>query len=172
MNKELLIALFFLITSSLLTVIDVIADLSEGTSIQHVTLEVGVIVIGIAGSLLIIRRLVFRLRSEIKRNQEDIEALRSQSAKWKTEAQSLLKGLAIQIDHQFTAWGFTAAEKEVALLLIKGLSSKEIAKVRKTQEKTVRLQSSAVYKKSGVSGRAELAAFFLEDLLLPQSVNS
>ena len=31
----------------------------------------------------------------------------------------------------------------------------------------MRQQSLAVYRKSGLSGRAELAAFFLEDLLLP-----
>jgi hypothetical protein len=33
----------------------------------------------------------------------------------------------------------------------------------------VRHQALAVYRKSGLGGRAELAAFFLEDLLLPIS---
>jgi hypothetical protein len=32
----------------------------------------------------------------------------------------------------------------------------------------VRQHAVSVYRKSGLSGRAELAAFFLEDLLLPQ----
>jgi DNA-binding NarL/FixJ family response regulator len=62
------------------------------------------------------------------------------------------------------------AEREVALLLVKGLSSNEIATVRATSERTVRQQSQAVYRKAGVAGRAELAAFFLEDLLLPGSL--
>lgn len=167
MNKELIIALFFLITTSILTTVDVLADLSEGTSARHVILEVAVIMAGVAGALLIIRSLLSGFRSELRRNQHDIAALKQQSEKWKAEAQSILKGLAVEIDRQFTAWSFTPAEKEVALLLIKGLSSKEISKIRSTHEKTVRLQSSALYKKSGVSGRAELAAFFLEDLLLP-----
>lgn len=171
MNRELIIALLFLISTSLLTAIDVIADLAEGSSTRHVILEAVVIVVGIAGVLLITRRLMTRFKSEIQRNQEDIAKLQKQSAKWKAEAQSVLHGLAIQIDRQFTDWSFTPAEKEVALLLIKGLSSKEIAKIRSTGERTVRLQSSALYKKSGISGRAELAAFFLEDLLLPQEVN-
>ncbi len=35
-------------------------------------------------------------------------------------------------------------------------------------ERTVRQHAIAVYSKSGLAGRAELAAFFLEDLLLPQ----
>jgi len=35
------------------------------------------------------------------------------------------------------------------------------------RERTVRQHAVAVYRKSGLSGRAELSAFFLEDLLLP-----
>ena len=61
----------------------------------------------------------------------------------------------------------SAAEKEVAFLLLKGLSLKEIAIARRTSEKTARVQSSAVYAKSGLAGRSELSAFFLEDLLPP-----
>ena len=52
-------------------------------------------------------------------------------------------------------------------MLLKGLSHKEIAVVRDTSERTVREQSRAVYRKSGLSGRSSFAAFFLEDLLLP-----
>ena len=52
-------------------------------------------------------------------------------------------------------------------LLLKGLSLKEIADIRHTTEKTARAQSGSIYAKSGLSGRSELAAFFLEDLLVP-----
>lgn len=62
-------------------------------------------------------------------------------------------------------WELSPAEKEVALLLLKGLSHKEIAEVRGTSEATVRQQSRALYKKAGLTGRHDLAAFFLEDLL-------
>ena len=51
--------------------------------------------------------------------------------------------------------------------MLKGLSLKEIAALRSTSERTVREQARAVYRKSGLSGRSALAAFFLEDLLLP-----
>nr|HMN69592.1 helix-turn-helix transcriptional regulator [Bdellovibrionales bacterium] len=68
---------------------------------------------------------------------------------------------------QLTSWKLTISEKEVAFLLLKGLSLKEIAEIRKTSEKTARAQSTAIYEKSGLSGRSELAAFFLEDLLGP-----
>ncbi|MBZ0120481.1 MAG: helix-turn-helix transcriptional regulator, partial [Sandaracinaceae bacterium] len=68
---------------------------------------------------------------------------------------------------QFERWQLTAAEREVALLLLKGLSLKEIAEARGTSERTVRDQARAVYRKAGLAGRSELSAFFLEDLLVP-----
>ena len=55
----------------------------------------------------------------------------------------------------------------MALLLLKGLSHREIAEARATAETTVRQQALALYRKSGLRGRSDLAAFFLEDLLLP-----
>jgi len=53
----------------------------------------------------------------------------------------------------------------VALLLLKGLSFEEIASVRDTKEKTVRQQASSIYRKSGLNGRHEFAAWFFEDFL-------
>lgn len=51
------------------------------------------------------------------------------------------------------------------MLLIKGLSMKEIASLRNVKEKTVRLQASTVYAKSGYAGRHELSAHFIENLM-------
>ena len=59
------------------------------------------------------------------------------------------------------------AEREVALLLLKGLSHREIAAVRAVSERTVREQARSLYAKAGLTGRAALSAFFLEDLLAP-----
>ncbi len=56
----------------------------------------------------------------------------------------------------------------MGLLLLKGLSLRDVAQARSTSERTVRQQALAVYRKAGLAGRAELAAFFLEDLLLPR----
>ena len=71
------------------------------------------------------------------------------------------------IDSQFSQWNLTDAEREVALLLLKGLSLKEIAAIRATTERTIRAQARAVYSKAGLTGRAALSAFLLEDLLAP-----
>lgn len=44
-----------------------------------------------------------------------------------------------------------------------------IAGAMATSERTVRQHAVQVYEKSGLGGRAELAAFFLEDLKIPGS---
>ena len=69
------------------------------------------------------------------------------------------------IKWQFAEWNLSKSEKEVALLLLKGLSIKDIADVRSTKEKTVRGQASAIYDKSNLNGRHELSAWFFEDML-------
>lgn len=82
-------------------------------------------------------------------------------------AGELLGGLGAAIDQQFQRWGLTPAEAEVALLLLKGLSTREIAEVRGTSERTAREQARRAYAKAGVTGRAQLSPFSLEDLMLP-----
>jgi DNA-binding CsgD family transcriptional regulator len=97
----------------------------------------------------------------------DLEIARIQGQRWRSEARSHLNGLGQAIDEQFSRWNLTDAEREVALLLLKGLSTKEIAAVRAASDRTVREQARAIYTKTGLTGRAALSAFFLEDLLAP-----
>jgi DNA-binding NarL/FixJ family response regulator len=97
----------------------------------------------------------------------DIELARRQGESWRNQARPLLNGLGSAIETQFARWNLTEAEAEVALLLLKGLSLKEVATVRATTERTVRAHARALYAKSGVTGRAALSAFFLEDLMAP-----
>lgn len=86
---------------------------------------------------------------------------------WKDSAQRALAGLGEAIDAQFREWQLTPTEREVALLLLKGHSHKRIADLTGRRERTVRQHSVVIYQKAGLSGRAGLAAFFLEDLMLP-----
>ena len=72
------------------------------------------------------------------------------------------------ISSQFDRWNLTVSESEVAYLLIKGLSLEEIAGVRDSKPKTVRQHATNIYAKAGLRGRHELAAYFLEDLLVPE----
>lgn len=110
-----------------------------------------------------------RLNRELAAAREEATRLTEDARRWKGEAQDSLRGLGQAIDRQFDRWSLTAAEREVALLQLKGLRHKEIATLRNTSERTVRQQALAIYRKSGLNGRTDLAAFFLEDLLLPDA---
>jgi len=69
------------------------------------------------------------------------------------------------IEDRFTSWQLTAAEHDVAMFLLKGLSIQEIAGLRATSEGTVKAQSNAIYRKAGVSGRPQLLSLFIDDLM-------
>jgi len=111
---------------------------------------------------------IVRLQREEQRTLiHELDLARAQGQRWRSEARALLNGLGEAIDTQFSHWNLTEAEREVALLLLKGLSLKEIATVRATSERTVRAQARSLYSKAGLTGRAALSSFFLEDLLAP-----
>ena len=69
------------------------------------------------------------------------------------------------LDERFGEWGLTPAETDVGLLALKGLDVAEIAELRGRAAGTVRAQLTRIYSKAGVSGRAQFAAYFVEDLL-------
>lgn len=70
------------------------------------------------------------------------------------------------VEEHFANWGLTPAEREVAWLSIKGFSTAEIAKIRKTSEGTVKAQGNGIYRKADVSGRTQLLSVLVEDLLI------
>ena len=61
--------------------------------------------------------------------------------------------------------GLTMAEREVGMLALKGIDLAEIARLRGSAQGTVRAQMTRIYAKAGVSGRAQFAAWFVEELL-------
>jgi DNA-binding CsgD family transcriptional regulator len=69
------------------------------------------------------------------------------------------------IDGYFEQWGLSEAEKDIALLTIKGMTISEIAEIRQTKQSTIKTQSSAIYKKAGVSSPAQLVSSLIEELL-------
>jgi DNA-binding NarL/FixJ family response regulator len=169
------------IVVALLAAIDLGTDMADGTSVLHVVLEGSVAAIGLLGAVLAARRLRL-LHNTVSRAVDDAAAARAEAEqlqarltqshadaeRFRVHNAQLVRGLSDAIDEQLQRWHLTATEKEVALLLLKGLSHKEIADLRHTSEATARQQAGAVYKKSGLAGRNELSAFFLEDLLGPR----
>jgi len=115
-----------------------------------------------------------RLTDQVRQQYEeqhllirDLETARVEGLQWRSNMSELIKGLSHGISTQFEQWGLTPAESEVGLLILKGMSYKEIAVMRDVSEKTVRQQAHVIFRKARLSGRAALSAFFLEDLLLP-----
>ena len=163
-----LIAVFAII--ALLVVVDVIADIDEGTNAAHVAVEAGIGLFALIGVVTLIWRVIGEARSARRRAaklSDDLASTRQAAQDWRSEAQGLLQGLSAQIDAQFSKWNLTSAEKEVALLLLKGFSHRDVARLRNVNETTARQQARSIYKKAGLSGRHDLAGFFLEDLMLP-----
>ena len=144
---------------------DVIYDYREGASITHVLMELAIAVVSFA--------LIAALTVGIWRQSRSNSRLKAELASVSAANEQALPPalatarheLALVLKEQFEAWSLTQTEREVAMLLLKGLSFKEIAAVRNTMEKTVRQQASAIYKKANVSGRHAFSAWFIEDLL-------
>lgn len=161
------------LTVAVLAAIDISADLEEGTTPSHVASEAGVLFVGLMGSILVARRMVLTLRRAraVERQAVDLAdrlaVSEAEARRWRSDARDLMNGLAEALDQQFDRWALSPAEKQTALLLLKGLSHKEVASIRSVSDATARQQARAVYKKAGLSGRHDLAAFFLEDLMLP-----
>lgn len=158
-------AVLFVLIASLIGW-DILADYREGTEARHLLAEGLVMALALGGAIALWREIRTAWR-EARRLTVDLEAARRDAERFRGEARDALRGLGEAIDRQFERWGLTPAEREVALLLLKGLSHREAADARATSETTIRQQALAVYRKSGLRNRSELAAFFLEDLLLP-----
>jgi DNA-binding NarL/FixJ family response regulator len=104
-----------------------------------------VITIGImfASAAVVLR--LSRLRERTDDLESAVERVTDEGRAWRLQSRRFLQG-------------------DVAGLLLKGASLREIAGLRRTSEATIRQQAQNVYRKSGLSTRSELAAYFLEDL--------
>lgn len=150
-----------------LLVVDLLGELAAGTSPFHAVVEGSAVVAGVIAVAAILRHLHGLLR-ETHVLRERLATSSADAERWAREARIMIEGLAGAIDEQLERWHLSAAEKDIALLLLKGLEHKEIAQLRDVSQTTVRQQARSLYRKAGLAGRHELAAFFLEDLLGPR----
>ncbi len=167
-QKERLVIASILSIVAIMVGFDLFTDSKEGVVVWHVFVEGSIALIALFGVFYVLRGSV-ELKRRLEKNVTEFTDFKKEAELWKQESRKYLDGLSSAIDQQLSKWNLSTAEKEVAFLLLKGMSLKEIAEIRNTAEKTARVQSMAVYSKSGLSGRSELAAFFLEDLLVPQN---
>ncbi len=136
----------------LLLLVDMLSEISEiRKDVAHGILEIAILVSLVLGSALIAGE--FRRMQAAGRQMEGRIRLAS--------------GAFVEVmEESFAGWGLTPAEREVAFLTIKGFSVDEIAGLRDARPGTVRAQSTAVYRKAGVSSRAQLLSHFIDGLLV------
>jgi len=140
-----------LVSATLFFAYDIIADLMDHSeSVFHVLAELFV--------FLAIAAVLFRELRQVRLLNNEVSVQQVKTARLTGEL------LAVMRD-QFRQWGLSPSESEVALLLIKGLSMREISEARQVKEKTIRQQATSIYSKSGYAGRHELVAHFIEDLM-------
>lgn len=146
---------------------DIIDDLHHGADLSHVMLEAVAFLVsaGIFAGYSI--QLTRQILVERKDFTKQLQILQIERDRWRQQAGQYLAGLSQAIQQQFDTWKLTKSEQEIALLILKGLSHKEIAQIRNTSERTVRQQATCLYAKAKLESKAQLSAFFLEDLMLP-----
>lgn len=161
--KDRLIAIVILIIMVLNT-FDVMTDVTLGVPMWHIVEESLIVLMSAvaAGYLIVdIRRRSRRLKAlsnQLKLTKSELDTMHADARKARADFSEF-------VQRQFNDWGLSDGEKQVGLLLLKGLSLREIAAVRNTAEKTVRHQASAIYQKSGLEGRHTFSAWFLEDFM-------
>lgn len=144
--------------------VDVALDAPERWLTPHVLLELGLAGFSVAMIVLLASRWRGTQRSLLEAERR-LERGRAERDEWRRRAHHALDSLAAAIDQQLQAWQLTPAEREVAFGLLRGFSHKRIAALTGRSERTVRQHAIAAYQKAGLAGRAELAAYFLGDLL-------
>lgn len=112
--------------------------------------------------------LVHRMQNQHEEKLDLIRSLdiaRADGTEWRKKAEAHVQGLRHEMDAQFDRWGMSTAERDVGMLMLKGLSHKEISNLRGTTEATVRQQAQSIYQKSALPGKTAFSAYFLEDLI-------
>lgn len=173
MRDENLFHLRWLLVAALASItlggtVDLVLDRPERWLSFHVVFEATMV----AGALLMATTLWlgwYRAEGSVAELRRTLELRGTERDAWRSSARVALEGLASAIDAQLREWQLTAAEREVALLLLKGYSHKQVAQATGRSERTARQHAASVYQKAGLAGRAELSAYFLEDLMLPEA---
>jgi DNA-binding CsgD family transcriptional regulator len=161
--KDLLIA-SLLGAIMILNSLDVATDISLGVPRWHIIEESMIVLASGIGFVYLIWEMRRRGR-EMKALKQSLSSADRRLQDITEEMRQARSSYSESIQKQFQLWDLTLSEQQVAMLLLKGLSFREIAMVRATREKTVRQQASAIYGKSGLDGRHAFSAWFLEDFL-------
>lgn len=170
-EKNLLLSFLGLAAIVLGLMTDFAFDIESGRYVLYLILEfVSIVGISIVMALIFVQQWMMRntirsLQKTIRQHCSDLDALFAENNILQERIVQERTILGNLVYRQFSEWGFTQAEKEIGVELLKGKSNKVIAARRNTREHTVRQQETVLYKKCGMHSRSEFLAFFLSMLL-------
>jgi DNA-binding CsgD family transcriptional regulator len=154
---------------TLLLTLEIVTEEDELSFIDVVVDALGILLtIGAAVGVALLAQRLHAQHEEKLALIRDLEIARAEGEDWRNKVQSHLAGIRIEMEKQFEEWGMTTAEQEIGMLILKGLSHKEVASLRGTTEATVRQQAQSIYQKSNLPGKTAFSAYFLEDLFAPE----
>ena len=167
MEKSTLVATFFLakIIAFLFFMFDVAFDLKdhvannlpyENGELVHLSFEIFA---------------VFALGAGIFVTTQYMALLRQRKQNAELSLHHLRKDFGGLMQDKFERWSLTPAEKDISVLLLKGLGTSEISEIRSTKLGTVKLQVHKVLQKAGATNRAEFMSLFMDDFLDLSSEN-
>ena len=113
-------------------------------------------------SVSMIAIILFAWVAPLKKNIGNVAEKLKKSRQKNLEIAHVLRG---HIGWQFETWGLTSAERDVAMLSLKGLKISEIAEYRNSREGTIKAHLNAIFRKADVSSRTELLATCLESFI-------
>lgn len=163
-TKESLAVSIILIVMAIVILIDIVNDVAAGGSLLHVALEIFIMGLALAALTWTWSSIVRQLRERIEVSQERLKELEDEASRWREQISNIKPNLEEAVSQQLSSWKLTQAEQEITRLILKGFTNKEIAEIRSSSESTIKQQTTSIYRKTGLTSRSQLAAFFLEDL--------
>lgn len=158
----LLTAVFFLIVA------DITFDFIEGLPMKDMVFDLlleGTILLVVLYTANFVWK-KFTNEKEIKESvEQDLEKTKKLATLWEKKSKHFIKEFQAHVTTQFNEWNLSKSEKEIAILVLQGKSSKDISGIRFTSERTIRNQCRSIYEKSGLSGKNEFSAYFLNELI-------
>ncbi|MGH1462688.1 MAG: helix-turn-helix transcriptional regulator [Neptuniibacter sp.] len=164
-SSPLIYAYLFLITVVIgYDLIHEFDALSGAELFWHILLELIILLLSVSAIVYLLQKNIVEVQQKeqfLQELEEAKEQLKNTSDQLKIGKSNFIK----LINWQFDEWGLSPGEKEIGLLILKGLSFEEISLIRNTSSRTARKQGASIYAKAKLKNRNEFAAWFLEDLL-------
>lgn len=167
-HKEKLTLTYLLTTVFLIILADITFYFLEGHPLKDMVFD-----LLLEGTLLLL--ILFtanyvwkKFTFEIETNHSisnDLRKTKESANLWEKKSKHFVIEFQAHVTIEFNKWNLSKSEKEVALLVLQGKSSKEISSLRFTSEITIRNQCHSIYEKSGLGGKSELSAYFLNELI-------